>query len=126
MVSARTGLSSVLVSRLVLGRAGGKWASVLLGGTQVGWSAITVAVLADLFGTALGLETTWPIIVVGGVLMAVTAYRGFRGIEVLSWISVPLMLALYVWSRPARSARPVAGAACSPPQATARCRSPLR
>lgn len=97
VVSARTGLSSVLVSRLVLGRAGGKWASVLLGGTQVGWYAITVAVLADLFGTALGLETTWPIIVVGGVLMAVTAYRGFRGIEILSWISVPLMLALCVW-----------------------------
>ncbi|MFI6426409.1 cytosine permease [Promicromonospora sp. NPDC050880] len=97
LISARTGLSTVLTARLVLGRAGGKWASVLLGGTQVGWYGITIAVLGDLFGTALGWETTWPVVVAGGVLMAVTAYKGFRGIELLSWVSVPLMLVLCVW-----------------------------
>ncbi|MFP3713889.1 cytosine permease [Puerhibacterium sp. TATVAM-FAB25] len=97
LIAARTGLSTVLTARLVLGRAGGKWASILLGGTQVGWYGITIAVLGDLFGAALGWETTWPVVVAGGVLMAVTAYRGFRGIELLSWISVPLMLVLCAW-----------------------------
>lgn len=97
LIAARTGLSTVLTARLVLGKAGGKWASVLLGGTQIGWYGITIAVLGDLFGVALGWETTWPVVVAGGVLMAITAYKGFRGIELLSWVSVPLMLVLCAW-----------------------------
>jgi len=96
-VSARTGLTTVLVARVVFGRLGGKWASVVLGGTQIGWYGITLATLADLMGRALDLDVTWPIAAVGGVLMAVTAYVGMKGVELLSWISVPLMLALCVW-----------------------------
>jgi cytosine permease len=97
MISARTGLTTVLLARAVFGRLGGKWASVVLGGTQVGWYAITLGTLADLIGRALGWETTWPITVVGGVLMALTAYYGIAGLELLSWISVPVMLALCLW-----------------------------
>jgi len=96
-VSARTGLTTVLVARAVFGRIGGKWASIVLGGTQIGWYGITLATLADLMGRALGLEATWPIALIGGVLMAVSAYVGVKGIELLSWISVPLMLALCIW-----------------------------
>jgi len=96
-ISARTGLTTVLVARVVFGRLGGKWASIVLGGTQIGWYGITLATLADLMGRALDLDVTWPIAVVGGVLMAVTAYIGMRGIEFLSWISVPLMLVLCLW-----------------------------
>ncbi|WP_369055213.1 cytosine permease [Kineococcus terrestris] len=96
-ISARTGLTTVLLTRSVFGRAGGKWASIVLGGTQVGWYGITLATLTDLVGRALGVQTTWPLAVVAGVAMAASAYRGFRGIEVLSWISVPLMLALCLW-----------------------------
>lgn len=40
---------------------------------------------------------TWPLVLVGGIAMAVTAYTGFRGIELLSWLSVPLMTALCLW-----------------------------
>ncbi|MFC4003202.1 cytosine permease [Prauserella oleivorans] len=97
ITSARTGLTTVLLSRLALGRLGGKWASILLGGTQIGWYGITISMLATLLGGALGIETTWPIVLAGGIAMAVTAYKGFRGIEFLSWISVPLMTALCVW-----------------------------
>lgn len=42
LAAARTGLTTVLLARLALGRIGGKWASLLLGGTQVGWYGITV------------------------------------------------------------------------------------
>ncbi|WP_222844408.1 cytosine permease [Saccharomonospora sp. CUA-673] len=97
LAGARTGLTTVLLSRLALGRIGGRWASVLLGGTQVGWYGITIGLLATLVGGALGLSVTWPLVVVGGVAMAVTAYTGFRGIELLSWLSVPLMTALCIW-----------------------------
>ncbi|MEU6701154.1 cytosine permease [Pseudonocardia sp. NPDC046786] len=96
IAAGRTGLTTVLLSRLVLGRLGGKWASILLGGTQVGWYGITIAVLGDLLGTALGIPT-WPVVLRGGIAMAVTAYYGFRGIEFLSWISVPLMTLLCGW-----------------------------
>jgi cytosine permease len=97
VLSSRTGLSTVLLARAVFGRVGGKWASVVLGGSQIGWYGITVAALADLTSRALGWSVVWPIIVGGGIAMAVTAYYGFRGIEILSWISVPLMLALCLW-----------------------------
>ena len=95
--SARTGLSTVLLSRLVLGRVGGKWASLVLGGTQIGWYGITVGIFADLLASALGWDASWPLAVGGGILMATTAYWGFKGIEVLSWVSVPLMFALCIW-----------------------------
>lgn len=95
--SARTGLSTVLASRLVLGRVGGKWASLVLGGTQIGWYGITVGIFSDLLSSALGWCVSWPLSVLGGILMATTAYWGFKGIEILSWVSVPLMFALCVW-----------------------------
>ncbi|MDR7233511.1 cytosine permease [Agrococcus sediminis] len=96
-VSARTGLSTVLLARLVLGRVGGKWASIVLGGTQIGWYGITVGIFANLLATALGWDVTWPLAIFGGLLMATTAYWGFKGIEILSWVSVPLMLGLCFW-----------------------------
>ncbi|MFS0866327.1 cytosine permease [Microbacterium sp. 179-B 1A2 NHS] len=95
--SARTGLSTVLMARLALGRVGGKWASLVLGGTQIGWYGITVGIFADLLASALGWEVSWPLAIFGGLLMATTAYWGFKGIEILSWVSVPLMFALCVW-----------------------------
>ncbi|MCC2028218.1 cytosine permease [Microbacterium sp. YMB-B2] len=95
--SARTGLSTVLISRLTLGRVGGKWASIVLGGTQIGWYGITVGIFANLLASALGWSESWPLAIFGGLLMATTAYWGFKGIEVLSWVSVPLMFALCIW-----------------------------
>lgn len=96
-VSARTGLSTVLLARLVLGKVGGKWASIVLGGTQVGWYGITVGIFANLLASALGWEQSWPLAILGGLMMATTAYWGFKGIEILSWVSVPLMLGLCFW-----------------------------
>ena len=95
--SAATGLSTVLLARLSLGRVGGKWASIVLGGTQIGWYGITVGIFADLLASAIGWEVSWPLAIVGGLVMATTAYWGFKGIEILSWVSVPLMFALCIW-----------------------------
>lgn len=96
VVSAKTGLTTVLLARMAMGRLGGKWASLILGGTQVGWYAITIALLGRLVADMFGWETSWPVVVVGGVLMASTAYVGYKGIEILSWVAIPLMLALCV------------------------------
>lgn len=96
-VSARSGLTTVMVARTVFGKIGGKYSSLLLGGTQIGWYGVTVGTLAGLSGRALGWEVTWPIAVIGGILMAVSAYLGVKGIEFISWISVPLMIVLCLW-----------------------------
>lgn len=97
-IGARTGLTSVLLARFALGRKGAKWADILLGGTQVGWYAVTVAFLADLLAGALGWQGfEWAIIVVAGTLMGATSYVGYRGMEVLSAVSVPLMFLLSFW-----------------------------
>lgn len=98
-IGARTGLTTVLLSRYTLGRVGAKWADVLLGGTQVGWYAVTVGFLAVIVAAAFGWDgAAIPVlIVVSSVLMGITAYYGYRGMELLSAVSVPLMTVLMVW-----------------------------
>lgn len=97
-IGARTGLTTVLLSRFTLGTGGAKWADLLLGGTQVGWYAVTVAFLATLIGEALGIQNlTWLLMIVGGALMGLTAYYGYRGMEALSAVAVPLMFILAFW-----------------------------
>lgn len=97
-IGARSGLTTVLLSRYTLGTGGAKWADLLLGGTQVGWFAVTVAFLAQLLAEALRVtDLTWLLMIVGGVLMGLTAYYGYRGMEFLSAVSVPLMFVLAFW-----------------------------
>lgn len=98
VIGARTGLTTVLLSRYTLGRVGAKWADLLLGGTQVGWYAVTVGFLAVIVSAAFGWESAIPaLIIIASVLMGITAYYGYRGMEVLSAISVPLMSILLFW-----------------------------
>ena len=99
VIGARTGLTTVLLARYTLGRVGAKWADLLLGGTQVGWYAVTVGFLALIVSAAFGWgdgAIPW-IIIVGSILMGLTAYYGYRGMEILSAVSVPLMTILCVW-----------------------------
>jgi cytosine permease len=99
-IGARTGLTTVMMCRYTLGRRGAKLASLLLGGTQVGWYGVTVATLASLTASALGWGSRGAevaLMVVGGAVMGVTAYYGYRGMYALSLVSVPLMLVLAAW-----------------------------
>jgi cytosine permease len=99
-IGARTGLTTVMMCRYSLGRRGAKLASLLLGGTQVGWYGVTVATLAGLTANALeweGRAAEIALMVAGGALMGVTAYYGYKGMYALSVVSVPLMLVLAGW-----------------------------
>lgn len=111
VVGARTGLTTVLISRYTLGRAGAKWADLLLGGTQVGWYGVTAGVMGALIAAALGIDsvvTTKFLVILSGILMGVTAYYGYRGMELLSAVSVPLLIILALWVT-ARSLAEVGG-----------------
>ncbi|MDP9391037.1 MAG: cytosine permease, partial [Actinomycetota bacterium] len=93
-------LTTVMMCRYALGTRGSKFASLLLGGTQVGWYGVTVATLAGLTMGALGWEgrgTEIALMVAGGAVMGATAYWGYKGMYALSVISVPLLLVLAGW-----------------------------
>jgi cytosine permease len=99
-IGARTGLTTVMMCRYALGTTGSKLASLLLGGTQVGWYGVTVATLAGLTASALGWEgrgTEVALMIAGGAVMGVTAYYGYKGMYALSLVSVPLLLVLAAW-----------------------------
>lgn len=99
-IGARTRLTTVMMCRYTLGRVGAKFASLLLGGTQVGWYGVTVATLAGLTASAFdwtGRGTEIALMVAGGAIMGVTAYYGYKGMYALSVVSVPLMLVLAGW-----------------------------
>jgi cytosine permease len=99
-VGARTGLTTVVMARYAFGERGAKLVSLLLGGTQIGWYGVTVATLALLTQQVTGLDGDvwlWTLVLVGGAVMGVTAYFGYRGMELLSAVSVPLLIVLAGW-----------------------------
>lgn len=99
-IGARTGLTTVMMCRYAFGNGGSKLASLLLGGTQVGWYGVTVATLAQLVAQAFEWEgegTQRLLMVLGGLVMGVTAYYGYRGMYALSVVSVPLLIVLAGW-----------------------------
>jgi cytosine permease len=96
-IGAKTGLTSVLLSRYTLGSFGAKWADVILGGTQVLWYAITAEYMGNLFAKGLGLDG-WEIffMIFWSAVMGFTAVYGFRSMAVVSYVAMPLMIALVV------------------------------
>lgn len=99
-LGARTNLTTAMMARQTFGQRGAKLASLLLGGTQVGWYGVSVATLALLTARAVGWDSRGAeiaLMVVGGLLMGVTAYFGYKGMYALSFVAVPLLLVLGAW-----------------------------
>jgi cytosine permease len=94
-ISAKAGLTTVLLSRYTFGRAGAKWADLLLGGTQVGWFGVTIPLVAVPTATFFGVNTPTfvsALVVVWGLLHLATAYFGYEGMERLSYVAVPALV----------------------------------
>lgn len=99
-IGARTGLTTVAMARFVFGSRGAKLVSILLGGTQIGWFGVTVATFALLVQQVTTLDGTgwlWTLVLLGGFVMGITAYYGYKGMELLSIVSVPLMVVIAGW-----------------------------
>ena len=99
-IASRSGLNTVLMGRFCFGEAGSRLSDFLLGFAELGWYAwgtATVAiVLVKLLGLAGGFAV--PLMVLFGLGFSVTAIIGFKGLDVLSRVSVPLMFALLLVS----------------------------
>ncbi|TQV67249.1 cytosine permease [Exilibacterium tricleocarpae] len=97
-VGARSKLTTYAITQFAYGRTGARVVNLVLSITLFGWYGVT----AMLFGQACQravlelFAIDWPLagfIAAGSVLMVVTTVFGFRAIEKLSRLSVPLMLA---------------------------------
>lgn len=96
-IGCGTGLSFDLLARRSFGIRGSWLPSMLIFLTQVGWFGVGVAMFA--FPAAELLRVSPEMLVaVAGACMIASAYFGIRGLEVVSYISVPLILVLGVYS----------------------------
>ena len=100
-VGASTGLSTAMISRAVFGKIGGAVLAIAITISLVGWFAVQ----AGFFGTNAqiafaeftGIDVPVQIFTgIGGVLMAITAFWGYRSINRLSSLAVPLLLLLLI------------------------------
>ncbi|WP_261925636.1 cytosine permease, partial [Vibrio aestuarianus] len=92
-IGASTGLSTHLLARFSFGSKGSWLPSLLLGGTQVGWFGVGVAMFAIPVQKATGIDTNI-LIIISGLLMTVTVYFGISALMVLSAIAVPAIAIL--------------------------------
>ncbi|MDY5152904.1 cytosine permease [Actinobaculum suis] len=96
-VGARTGMGVDELARHAFGRRGSYLPSFLIAFTQMGWFGVGVAMFAMPTADLLGISP-WPIVLIAGALMTASAYYGIKAIEIVSFISVPLITILGTYS----------------------------
>ncbi|MBC3208198.1 cytosine permease [Pseudomonas sp. SWRI111] len=99
-IAFKSGLNSVLMGRFCFGEVGSKLSDLILGFTQIGWYAWGTATAAVVIGKYFDLNeaTVLGLMVLFGLGFCATAYIGYRGLEILSYIAVPAMMLLLMLS----------------------------
>ncbi|EBI3558087.1 cytosine permease, partial [Salmonella enterica] len=96
-IGAKTGLSTHLLARYSFGVKGSWLPSLLLGGTQVGWFGVGVAMFAIPVSKATGIDANI-LIAISGLLMTLTIFFGISALTILSIIAVPAIVILGSYS----------------------------
>ena len=96
-IGASTGLNMDLLCRRAFGTKGSYLSSFLLGFTQIGWFGVGVAMFSIPAAELLGVNE-WVLTIIAGLLMTATAATGMKALEIVSYISVPLIVILGVYS----------------------------
>ena len=93
-IAYKTGLNTVLLGRYSFGLQGSKLSDFILGFTQIGWYAWGTATLAIVLVKLLGLPASWtvPLMILFGFGFCISASIGYKALELLSKVSVPVML----------------------------------
>lgn len=86
-----------LLCRKAFGKKGSYLSSLVLGFTQIGWFGVGVAMFSIPTAQLLGINE-WALTIAAGLLMTLTAATGMKALEVVSTISVPLIVVLGVYS----------------------------
>ena len=96
VVSVRTRLTTYLLVQRSFGRTGASFVNVIMALVHFGWFGVNasffgnamVAATHELFGVTSSFEV---FVLVGGVLMALTTIFGFRALDKLALIAVPIL-----------------------------------
>lgn len=96
-IGADTGMTMDLLCRRVFGKKGSYLSSFVLGFTQIGWFGVGVAMFSIPTAQLIGINE-WILTIVAGLLMTATAATGMKALEIVSTISVPLIVILGVYS----------------------------
>lgn len=100
LIGFRTGLNTALLSRFGFGRIGARLPDIILGFTQIGWYGWGTATMAIVLLQLIGIDPetnqmlAYLLMILFGLAFCWTAYIGYRGLELLSIVSVPLMVIL--------------------------------
>ena len=96
-IGAKTGLTTHILARYSFGVRGSWLPSLLLGGTQVGWFGVGVAMFAIPVNKFTGIDVNLLILLSGG-LMTLTVFFGISALTILSAIAVPAIAILGCYS----------------------------
>ncbi len=96
-IGSSTGLSLDLLAHRSFGTLGSYLPSALISFTQIGWFGVGVAMFAIPAAELLQINP-FALLLLAGTLMTGSAYFGIKGLEVISFISVPLITILGVYS----------------------------
>ncbi|WP_031386539.1 cytosine permease [Desulfonatronum thiodismutans] len=96
-IGSTTGLSLDLLAQRSFGSLGSYLPSALISFTQIGWFGVGVAMFAIPSAQLLNISP-FTLLILAGTLMTGSAYFGIKGLEVISFISVPLITILGVYS----------------------------
>ena len=96
-IGSDTGLNMDLLCRHAFGTRGSYLSSFVLGFTQIGWFGVGVAMFSIPTAQMLGINE-WVLTIAAGLLMTATAATGMKALEIVSTISVPLIVVLGVYS----------------------------
>lgn len=96
-IGCDSGLSFDLLSRRAFGAKGSYLPSAMIALTQVGWFGVGAAMFAIPAAQVIAPDNPWlpyVLVLAVGVCMTTSAYFGIRGLEIISYISVPLIAIL--------------------------------
>ncbi len=96
-IGSDTGLSLDLLAQRSFGTKGSYLASALIGFTQLGWFGVGVAMFAIPASELLGVSPMI-LVLISGACMTASAYFGIKGLEIISYIAVPLIAILGIYS----------------------------
>ena len=96
-IGSHTGMSLDLLAQRSFGRTGSFLPSALISFTQIGWFGVGVAMFAIPAAEVLNVSPVL-LVIIAGICMTSSAYFGIKGLEIVSYVSVPLIAVLGVYS----------------------------
>ena len=96
-IGCSTGLSFDRLARNTFGEKGSYISSAVITLTQIGWFGVGVAMFSNCASEVLNVSP-WVVTLIMGACMTTSAYFGIRGMEIISYISVPLITVLGIYS----------------------------